>query len=138
MRFDECDKVREFVLNTVKDGGEFDHAWQVAKDFQHLPGVFVVAMLHDIVEDGYKTVDELKKIFNLTAMQVEALIAITKNKNESYFSYIRRCRENDMAKRIKVADIQHDIYRCIPDLKEYWPKMERYLKAYKILMGVKK
>lgn len=136
MKFDEIDKVREFVLNTVKDGMEFGHAWEVAKNFQDLPGVFVVAMLHDIVEDGYKTVDELKQIFDLTEIQVEALVAITRNKDENYLFYIRRCSLNQMAKKIKLADIEHNLSRCCNDLKTRWPQAERYIMAYKILLGV--
>lgn len=67
----------------------------------------VVALLHDVWEDtDYQ-------LTGLSVQQERALDAITQRKGEQgkegYFDYIRRCRENFIARVVKVADLQHNL-----------------------------
>lgn len=130
--------LHEFVLNTVRTDNEYKHAYEVAKKFENDIRFFTVAMLHDIVRDGYKTIEELTRIFELDEEQVLALDAITRTKDFLYLSYIRRCRMSPMATKIKIEDIQWNMCGSCRNLSAYWPQVERYLDAYKILIGAKK
>ena len=40
---------------------------------------------------------------------LEALIAITKTKKESYSDYIERVSKNDYATQVKIADLEHNM-----------------------------
>jgi (p)ppGpp synthase/HD superfamily hydrolase len=94
----------------------------------------MVALLHDIVEDGYATFGELQERFNLDNEQMATLDAITRREGEKYFDYIARCKQNEMAKTVKLADLQHNITRCANDLQNRWGLIRRYAKAYGILI----
>ena len=93
-----------------------------------------IALLHDIVEDGYATLEELQQRFSLDAEQIEALEAITRRQGEKYFDYIQRVKQNEMAKTVKLADLQDNINRCAEDLTNRWELIMRYAKAYGILI----
>ena len=121
---------------------EYEHACTVAGKCNDDEKTCMVALLHDIVEDGYATLKELQERFNLDDEQMAALDAITRRKSEQYFNYIQRVKQNPMAKIVKLADLQHNINRCADDLPNRWGLLRRYAKAYGILIdeweGVKK
>lgn len=94
-----------------------------------------IAYLHDIVEDGYATFEELQERFNLDGEQMVALDAITRRKDEKYFDYIGRVKQNEMAKTVKLADLQDNIRRCVDVLPSSFGLLRRYAKAYGILIG---
>lgn len=93
-----------------------------------------VAYLHDIVEDGYASFEELQQRFDLDNEQMAALDAITRRQGERYFDYIQRAKQNEMAKTVKLADLQDNIRRCAEDLPNRWGLLRRYAKAYGILI----
>ena len=95
----------------------------------------LIAFLHDIVEDGYATFEELQQRFDLDNEQMAALDAVTRRQGERYFDYIQRVKQNEMAKSIKLADLQDNIRRCAEDLPNRWGLIRRYGKAYGILIG---
>lgn len=65
------------------------------------------AFMHDIVEDTDYTLEDIKKEgFNDNV--VNAIDAITRRAGEDYFDYIRRVKLNPIAKKIKLADIEHN------------------------------
>lgn len=113
---------------------EYEHACTVAGMCKNDEQTCMVALLHDVVEDGYATFDELRERFNLDAGQMAALDAITRRIGEQYFDYIRRCKQNEMAKTVKLADLQHNITRCADDLPNRWGLIRRYAKAYGMLI----
>lgn len=88
-----------------------------------------------MVEDGYATFEELQQRFDLDAEQMAALDAITRRQGEKYFDYIERVKQNEMAKTVKLADLQDNINRCAKDLPNRWGLIRRYAKAYGILIG---
>ena len=113
---------------------EYEHACTVAGMCKNDEQTCMVSLLHDVVEDGYVTFDELRNRFNLDAGQMAALDAISRRKGEQYFDYIKRCKQNEMAKTVKLADLQHNITRCANDLPNRWGLIQRYAKAYGMLI----
>ncbi len=114
---------------------EYKHACIVAGNCKGDERTCMVALLHDIVEEGRSTFDDLRNRFRLDAEQMAALDAITRRQGEQYFDYIRRCKQNEMAKTVKLADLQHNITRCAKDLPSRWGLILRYAKAYGMLIG---
>jgi (p)ppGpp synthase/HD superfamily hydrolase len=130
--------VYAYVCQRVKESCEATHAYNVAMNTVQTfnkDSYFCVALLHDIVEDGYACFEELQQRFDLDDEQMAALDAITRRHEERYFDYIERCKQNEMAKTVKLADLQDNIRRCAFDLQNRWEMLRRYAKAYGILIG---
>lgn len=69
----------------------------------------VVALLHDILEDTNTTVDGLKDN-GFSDDIIDAVVAITRRKDEkSYIDYIDRLKSNDMAKCVKIYDLEDNM-----------------------------
>ncbi len=65
----------------------------------------VVAVLHDVVEDCGVTFANLRGL-GFTDAQIDAIDAISHRKgHETHTEYILRCRQNPLARRVKLADI---------------------------------
>lgn len=88
-----------------------------------------IAYLHDVLEDTDVTVDALREIFPNEI--VDTLITLTHRKDESYFEYIQRVSTSKLAKKIKVADLLHnlDITRIKEPTKQDYERLEKYKKA---------
>ena len=71
------------------------------------------ALLHDVVEDTDWTLEQLAEAFPPEVVQAVALL--THDDGTDYFDYVRRIRENPIAKAVKLADLAHnsDQTRCI-------------------------
>ena len=75
-----------------------------------------VALLHDAVEDG---VLEIETIYNLYGETVAVAVdAISKRQGETNKEYLKRCSENVLAAKVKIADGIVNMKRCIID-KDY-------------------
>ena len=92
-----------------------------------------VALFHDLVEDKYISMDELAQQAHLTEEQIAALDAITRRPGERYFDYIARLKTNEIARKVKLADLSDNMKRCVFDLPNRWGLIRRYAKAYGIL-----
>lgn len=88
-----------------------------------------IAYLHDVLEDTDVTVDELRNMFQNEI--VDTVITLTHRKDESYFEYIQRISKSKLAKKIKVADLLHnlDITRIKEPTKQDYERLEKYKKA---------
>lgn len=64
------------------------------------------ALLHDVVEDTEVTFEDLEKEF--PAEVTDVLRLLTHEDEEDYFEYVKRIKENPVAKAIKLADIAHN------------------------------
>ncbi len=97
-----------------------------------------VALLHDVAEDTEVTLDELGKDFPQEI--IEALKLLTHEKDTDYFDYVRRIKDNPIAKKVKLADLAHNMDRtrivdCSVVSAEKLAKWdEKYSKAMKILI----
>jgi len=67
-----------------------------------------VAILHDVIEDSEMTSEDLLQS-GIPEIIVDALICLTKNRNALYEEFIDRICLNDLARKIKIADIQDNI-----------------------------
>lgn len=96
-----------------------------------------VALLHDVAEDTDITLEQLAEEF--PAPVIEALKLLTHNKNDDYFDYVSRIRDNPIAKAVKLADIAHNSDQSrvqnssavTPEKLDHW--RNKYEKAEKIL-----
>ena len=88
-----------------------------------------IAYLHDVLEDTSVTVDELRNHFSNEI--VDTVITLTHRKDESYFEYIQRISKSKLAKKIKAADLLHnlDITRIKEPTKQDYERLEKYKKA---------
>ena len=88
-----------------------------------------IAYLHDVLEDTSVTVDELRNHFSNEI--VDTVITLTHRKDESYFEYIQRISKSKLAKKVKVADLLHnlDITRIKEPTKQDYERLEKYKKA---------
>jgi (p)ppGpp synthase/HD superfamily hydrolase len=65
-----------------------------------------VALLHDVVEDTEMTLADLEKAFPPAV--TEAVGLLTHLDSVDYFDYVRALKGNDVARRVKLADIRHN------------------------------
>lgn len=68
----------------------------------------VVSILHDIIEDTDVTEKQLR-IDGFCKEVVDAVAAITKVKNETYKDYLDRVSRNEIALRVKIEDMKHNL-----------------------------
>jgi len=90
------------------------------------PLMLDVALAHDILEDTEVTEEELEQVLNPYAL--EAVKAITRDKEEDYFDYIKDLLSNPLASLVKLADLEDNYETAIPSLQE------RYAKAKEIIL----
>lgn len=109
-----------------RDGRDaIEHPRRVAENFRGDPEMYAIAILHDVLEDCPEvTFREVVEAFgNRIAVGV---IAMTRGEKESWNDYIFRVKQDPIAVRIKIADIQDNIARCVPT-----DKMHAKLPMYK-------
>lgn len=68
----------------------------------------MVAVLHDAVEDSPLTLADLEAE-GFPASVVQAVDAMTRRENESYSDYIQRVQADPIARRVKQADLEHNM-----------------------------
>jgi len=64
------------------------------------------ALLHDVVEDTPITLEELANDFPQEV--IDALALLTHEEDVNYFDYVRRIKNNPIAKKVKLADLAHN------------------------------
>ena len=91
------------------------------------------ALLHDVVEDTNVTFDELEKEFSPEI--IEALKLLTHDKNVDYLEYVRKIKNNPIARKVKLADLYHnsDPTRMENPTQKDLERKEKYRKAIEIL-----
>lgn len=96
-----------------------------------------VALLHDVVEDTEITMDQLRAQFPQEVTDAVALL--THDDTVDYFDYILALKKNPIARKVKLADIEHnsDVTRVAgagiaPEKIDFWRK--KYAKAKCLLM----
>ena len=67
-----------------------------------------VAWLHDVVEDTEWTLERLTAN-GFPVQVVEAVGLLTHDANVSYGDYIARIKENPLARKVKMADLMHNL-----------------------------
>jgi len=70
----------------------------------------ITAVLHDVVEDTYVTMQSLS-VFPLNIQF--AIKALSRKDGESYNKYLDRLKENQLAIKVKMADLKHNLSRSV-------------------------
>lgn len=100
----------------------------------------VVAVLHDVIEDSEVTEEDLRRE-GFGEPILAALACLTHRDGESYAEYVVRCKGNEIARRVKLADLEDNARpsrallrpdRIEPDLD----RLRKYFLAYKFLTGM--
>ncbi|MDJ0743782.1 MAG: hypothetical protein QNJ32_10520 [Xenococcaceae cyanobacterium MO_167.B27] len=68
----------------------------------------IVGVLHDAVEDSDLTLEDLK-VAGFSNCLIVAIDAITKRKGEKLNEYLRRVMDNEIALRVKIADMTDNL-----------------------------
>lgn len=105
----------------------FTHVEGVALSFT-LSELKMVAYLHDVIEDTSLTAQALLGL-NVHPRVVKAVVAITKVKDEDYFVYLARVKDDEWARRVKIADILYNLGDS-PSRNQ----VKKYAKALKFLL----
>lgn len=72
------------------------------------PDVIAAAWLHDVLEDTDTTMQDLL-LSGLPGSVVEAVVSLTKKRGDTYEAYLWRVGMNEIARKVKTADIQHNL-----------------------------
>lgn len=96
-----------------------------------------VALLHDVVEDTDITFDDLRKHFPEEV--IIPLTYLTHEKGVPYNKYVENIRNNEIAVKVKLADIEHNSTQSrfegtVADEKKLEYFRNKYKKAKEILM----
>ena len=90
----------------------------------------LAAVLHDVIEDTAVTLDDLRaRAYRLDV--VNAVDCLTHRPNESHDAYLDRVVTNEVACRVKLADLADNLANNLrhPPTPRTLARIERYLKA---------
>lgn len=92
------------------------------------------AYLHDTLEDTALTIDDLRES-GIPEAVINAVSVLTKNKAEEYFDYLKKVKENPIARKVKLADLKHnsDLTRLEHITSEDMKRVVKYKKAKEFL-----
>ncbi|MDF2503868.1 GTP pyrophosphokinase [Clostridium sp.] len=95
----------------------------------------IVAILHDTKEDTYVTDKDLLAS-GFDSEIIDAVDAITRRDNENYFNFIGRCKQNYIARIVKLADLEDnmDLTRISNYTKKDIDRLKKYAKARKMIL----
>lgn len=68
----------------------------------------IAAVLHDVIEDTPVTAEELRAE-GIPDRVVDAVVALTHREEDSYEAYIEALAPNDLARRVKLADLADNL-----------------------------
>ena len=93
------------------------------------------ALLHDVVEDTPVSFEDLQRA-GIPDGVLDALRLLTHDESEPYMDYVRRIKQNPIAKAVKLADLRHnsDTSRLNELDAAAEARLEKYLQAMLILM----
>ena len=112
-----------------------DHPRAVAAGVQTDPEK-TVAYLHDVLEDTFVTESTVRNLFGDTV--ADAVVALTRRPEEDYEDYVCRQGENSLARRVKLADLRHnmDLSRLPRITEQDRLRCEKYRRAEAFLLAL--
>ena len=114
------------------------HPMTVAFQCSDNDSAVIVALLHDVVEDTDLTFDDLQEKVPLTDEELQALKLLTHDEKTPYFDYVKKIKSNELAAKVKLADLKHnsDLSRIPEKLRteKDFKRVEKYKTAIKILV----
>lgn len=99
----------------------------------------IAALLHDVIEDSRYDLKDLE-IYGFSPEIIEAVSVLTHDKNIDYDDYIKTISKNEIARKVKIADLYHniDMTRCDEKTEKLLKLNEKYKKALDYLLSEKK
>lgn len=96
--------------------------------------VITTAWLHDSVEDTEVSLNDISEIFG--SVIADSVNAITKRQGESYRDYLSRVKSNDIARKVKIADLTHnmDLSRLTEVTEKDISRRKKYQQAKQFLL----
>lgn len=114
------------------------HPWHVAEQLTDELSV-TAALLHDVIEDTDLTPDDLRKA-GIPEEVLEALALLTHEEGVPYDEYVDRAGTNAIARRVKMADLEHnmDLTRMAPDEPDEYAlrRLQKYQRNYNKLKSL--
>lgn len=95
----------------------------------------IVALLHDVIEDTSITLDDLRDK-GYSDEIIVAIDALTRRTGETYSAYIERLSNNKLARRVKIADLRHNLQPERVAMFGNTSLVKRYQKALRILIAI--
>ena len=126
--------LRAYAGKTDKAGREYIHHPLRVMAKMKTDLEMSVALLHDVLEDSDITAEQLLAE-GIPAEVVEAVQCLSKNENEDYQDFVGRTKKNELAVKIKIADIEDniDVLR-LPSLNDYdLTRVQKYHSAWQFL-----
>lgn len=96
----------------------------------------IVAVLHDVLEDSDITAEDLRREgFPEEIIEAVCVLAHKRGSRDSYMHYIEKVKKIELARRVKIADIGHnlDLSRIPNPTPADYRRCEKYKKALKFL-----
>lgn len=87
----------------------------------------IVALLHDTIEDTNITEQDLLN-YGFSNKIVEAVKLLTHNKDVPYMDYVAKIKDNELARKVKIADLTHN--SDLSRLKEITDKDKKRYEKY--------
>ncbi len=120
--------------NDVDKGGYpyVFHPYHLASQMDDEESV-CVALLHDVIED-HPDLYSFENLHNIGFNDriLEALQVLTHCENASYMDYIKKISENPIARKVKIADLKHNLdIRRVGNAKP--KKYDTYIEALNFL-----
>jgi len=100
----------------------------------------IVAVLHDVIEDGDIDAYGLHVGHGFSQEIVEAVEALTRRDGETYEAFITRAGANPIARRVKLADLydNSDMTRIPNPTQKDWDRARKYARAVTALLDAEK
>lgn len=95
----------------------------------------VVALLHDVVEDSDMTLEDLSNM-GYPSEVIDALGYLTHENDVPYMEYVNKIKENDIATKVKIADLRHnsDLSRLDKVTEKDLERVKKYREALEVLV----
>ena len=99
---------------------------------------YIVALLHDIIEDTDMTRDILSKEGIDDVEILDAIESVTRQKNEKYFDFIKRVSKNNIGRIVKIYDLENNMdIKRMNTYGEYEKKrLNKYWWSWRYLLGI--
>ncbi|NQF13833.1 HD domain-containing protein [Brevibacillus sp. HB1.3] len=97
----------------------------------------ISAVLHDVLEDTDVTVEELRNE-GFSEEIIAAVIALTRNDDETYMEFVGRTKQNPIARLVKLGDLEDnsDLSRIPEPTEKDYERLLRYKRAIKELLSI--
>ena len=95
----------------------------------------VCALLHDVIEDTDYTLESIQEM-GFPSEVIDVLTLLTHKPSVPYFDYVKELAKNPIAKKIKLADLEHnsDLSRLDYVTDKAIARSEKYKQAIALLL----